>query len=78
VYDLDPARTATVQYTPRQWVRLLLDPRAHLLTDHAERHVRLMLGYSEDYPDDKIAVSATTREAAFIAAQMRDLETRGY
>ena len=78
MYDPDPSRTATVQYTPRQWVRLLMDEHAWTPTQHLCCYVLHMLGISEQYPDDEIAVSATPREAAMIAAQMRDYAQRGY
>ena len=78
MYDLDPARTATVQYTPRQWVRFLLDEDAPAMSQHLTNHVLLMLTYSEQYPGDRIAVSATSREAATLQAVMRDYQERNY
>ena len=75
-YELDPNRTATVQYSPREWTRYLLrltqsDDNEALPTQHLINHILLMLPLSDHYPDDRIAVSATTREAALIVAQMR-------
>ncbi len=78
MYDVDANRTATVQYTPRQWARILLDPYAWTLSQPLIQYVLIQLPISEHYPGDRIAVAATPSEAAMIAAQMRDFETRGY
>jgi PIN domain nuclease of toxin-antitoxin system len=75
-YQLDPARTATVHYTAREWTRYLLritetDETEALPSNHLITYVLTMLPVSDHYPDDRIAVSATTREASLIVAQMR-------
>ena len=77
MYDLAP-RPCTVQYTPRQWVRFMLDEDAPTMSRHLTSHVLLMLTYSEQYPNDRIAVSATSREAATLQAVMRDYQERNY
>lgn len=78
MYEVSPARTATVQYSPRQWVRYLLDPDAWSPTPHLATHVCIQLALSEHYPDDLIPASALPREAAMIAATMRDYQERNY
>jgi hypothetical protein len=75
MYDVDAARTATVDLTPRQWVRLMLDPRP--LSLHLTCYVCTQLPLSERYPADTIAASATPREASYIAAILREHE-KGY
>jgi Lon protease-like protein len=77
MYDLVP-RPRVAEYTPRQWGRFLLDEDAPAMSQHLTNHVLLMLGYSEHYPDDRIAVSATTREAVTLQAVMRDYAERSY
>lgn len=72
------ARTAVVQYTPRQWVRYLLDPDAWAPTEHLAFYVCAQIAISEYWPEDLIAASATPREASIIAATMRDYQQRNY
>ena len=73
-----PARDCTAQYTPRQWVRFMLDEDAPTMSQHLTNHVLLMLRDCDRYPDDRIAVSATSREAATLQAVMRDYQERNY
>jgi hypothetical protein len=77
MYDTDPARTHTVQYTARQWTRLLLGVHP-LMSQHLVCYVLTQLPLSDHYPADRIAVSATPRKASCIAAVIRDYERRGY
>ena len=76
-YQLDASRPCTVTLSPRQWTRVLYDP-VTVLSQHLIHYVISQLCVSEYYPDDKIPASATPREASFIAALIRDFETRGY
>jgi len=77
MYDANPARTHTIQYTPRQWTRLMLD-LPQLISSHLVCYVLSQLPLSDHYPTDRIAASATPREASCIAAVMNDYERRGY
>jgi hypothetical protein len=54
----------------------MLDHRP--LSHHLTGYVLTMLPISEQYPDDLIPASATPREAAFIAAILREYDQRGY
>jgi len=74
--DATIPRTATVQLTPRQWTRIMLDPCAVLSQPTTNDALFLLQEAGESA--GLLPVTTTTREAALITALLRDYQTRGY